>query len=197
MDSGKEGDLESSAEGKKKKKHSSFECVCLEVLPMCKVVLNFIARMASLQRSRAGQILSPWGLAGFWQVGLCLVLLGWQLWSVPCTAGTCQCSVLRACCIPLLTAQLCGSFGLGLLAPSWGWGDPPVVPWAPQHPWEKLPGALAMHQQLNLPLLPVGQSSYRCCAAPGMGAPHCCAPCDGGAELGHRDWLSEAGERIN
>lgn len=117
MDSGKEGDLESSAEGKKKK-NSSFECVCLEVLPMCKVVLSFIARMASLQRSRAGQILSPWGLAGFWQAGLCLVLLGWQLWSVPRTAGTCQYSVLRACCIPLLAAQLCRNFGLGLLAPS-------------------------------------------------------------------------------
>lgn len=101
---------------------------------------------------------------------------------------------------PALQELWAGAAGTQLpreLPPSWGWGDPPEVPWAPQHPQEKLPGALAMHQQLNLPLLPVGQSSYRCCAAPGMGAPCCCAPCDGGAELGHRDWLSEAGERIN
>lgn len=59
---------------------------------------------------------------------------------------------------PALQELWAGAAGTQLpreLPPSWGWGDPPEVPWAPQHPQEKLPGALAMHQQLNLPLLPV------------------------------------------
>lgn len=190
MDSGKQGDLESSAEGRKKK-DSSFECACLETLPACKGVLSFMARVASLHRRRVGQILSPWGCAGFRQAGLCLVLLGWQLWAVPRTAGTCQRSVPGACCIPLLAAQLCGNFGLGLLAPSspgschppGGRGTPLWSPGLPSIPGKSSLGHWRCHQQLSLPLPPVGQSSYRCCAAPTMGAPRCCAPRDGGAEL--------------